>query len=145
MSNPSVLGLVAGELMDTWENVVWLHILTDTWELGLLVILRLLTLRSLQEWKNRACTIIIKKLCHKILTINSKYYFGAQLFNTYPRSFTTACPPSRAVSIESSLTITINCESVYIFNAKPIWLCFGIRLSGCNYLPFKLQYWYMQR
>jgi hypothetical protein len=49
MSNPSVLGLVPGELIDILENVAPLHESTATWERGLLLILRLLTLRPLQE------------------------------------------------------------------------------------------------
>ena len=56
MSNPSVLGLVAQELIDIWENVVWLHIVTETWDLGLFMILKFLTLRPLQELKNNICT-----------------------------------------------------------------------------------------
>jgi hypothetical protein len=62
MSKPSVLGLVAGESMDIWENVAPMHLLTDTWLFGLLVILMLLTLRSLQEWKCKTCTIIKKNV-----------------------------------------------------------------------------------
>jgi hypothetical protein len=60
--NPSVLGLVPGEAMCIWENFAPLHILTDTWDFGLLTILKLLTLRPLHEWKYNICTI--KKLCH---------------------------------------------------------------------------------
>jgi hypothetical protein len=46
-----VLGLVGGASIDMLENVAPLHLLTDTWPLGLLVTNILLTLRSLQEWK----------------------------------------------------------------------------------------------
>jgi hypothetical protein len=51
ISKPSVLGLVGGASIDIWEKVASLHLLTDTWSLGLLVTIMLLTLRSLQEWK----------------------------------------------------------------------------------------------
>jgi hypothetical protein len=60
ISNPSVLGLVGGELMAIWENVAPSHITMDIWDLGLFLSLNFLTMRALQEWKNNICTI--KKL-----------------------------------------------------------------------------------
>jgi hypothetical protein len=56
-----VLGLVGGESMDILENVAPMHLLTDMWPFGLLVIFMLLTLRSLQEWNCKTCTINKKK------------------------------------------------------------------------------------
>jgi hypothetical protein len=77
MSKPSVLGLVGGESMDIWENIAPMHLLTDTWFLGLLVIFMLLTLRSLQEWKCKTCNIR-KEMSqygynHFKITIHNKY------------------------------------------------------------------------
>jgi hypothetical protein len=57
MSKPSVLGLLPGESIDIWENFAPIQLLTDTWDLGLLVIFMFLTLRSLQEWNCKICTI----------------------------------------------------------------------------------------
>lgn len=72
MSMPSVLGLLAGESMDRWENVAPSQPFMPMWAPGLLVNLKLLTVRLLQEWKNTACKIHMKNHVSLVIAKNSQ-------------------------------------------------------------------------
>jgi hypothetical protein len=84
-----VLGLVEGELTITLENVAPLQPFIDIWAPGLLVMLKLLTLRSLQEWKDKAYTYSQQEI--KTIYNHLKKYSSAQLFKNKNFNFLINC------------------------------------------------------
>lgn len=132
-----VLVLSAGAVTLIRENVASSQPWTCMWDFGLLVTVKLWTVRLLQYSKVRIC--IMKNFSMNCLICGFVRKESIECYNWW--SWTTfAWPPRRTKPIDQSST-SVYCQSIYLWDGDQtvlIIITYPWILRRCNYFPFKL-------